>query len=97
MFPNRRELAITRPGRRQDFRQRGREQRALAGLLRLETTLKTVLFFPPLATSEERETAQNMLNLISQAQIKYCGEVEPEIPPESPMRESSSENDDVPC
>ena len=49
-----------------------------------------------LATSEERETAQNMLNLISQAQIKYCGEVEPEIPPESPMRESSSENDDAP-
>jgi len=37
-----------------------------------------------------------MLNLISQAQIKYCGEVEPEIPPESPMRESSSENDDAP-
>ena len=37
-----------------------------------------------------------MLNLISQAQIKYGGEVEPEIPPESPMRESSSENDDVP-
>ena len=26
-----------------------------------------------LGTSEERETAQNMLNLISQAQIKYCG------------------------
>ena len=49
-----------------------------------------------LNTSGERETAQNMLNLISQAQIKYCGEVEPEIPPESPMRESSSENDDVP-
>ena len=49
-----------------------------------------------LNTSEERETAQNMLNLISQAQVKYCGEVEPEIPPESPMRESSSENDDVP-
>ncbi len=49
-----------------------------------------------LNTSEERETAQNMLNLISQARIKYCGEIEPEIPPESPMRESSSENDDVP-
>ena len=26
-----------------------------------------------LDTLEDRETAQNMLNLISQAQIKYCG------------------------
>jgi hypothetical protein len=26
-----------------------------------------------LDTLEERETAQNMLNLISQAQIRYCG------------------------